>query len=166
MQAFQTHSINVNTTSIKFVHPENTNLRASITVWLTFCLFCLDSAAMLCLCKFSISFTCLFESKQVKQEVSRTVILPPMESILCSLATLVSLLYSFAQIGWNKSIKISLTAPSKGALDHLPTVWFTLHCRSAATCNRQLFFCSREMGNFLSLQLLQSTETVAATCDK
>ena len=29
--------------------PENTNLRGSITVWLTSCLFCLDSAALLML---------------------------------------------------------------------------------------------------------------------
>ena len=43
-------------------------------------LFCFDSAALLML--LITSFICLVESKPVKQEVSHTVILPPMVSVL------------------------------------------------------------------------------------
>ena len=38
---------------------------------------------LLCLCCINSSFTCLDKSKPVKQEVSCTVILPPMVSVLC-----------------------------------------------------------------------------------
>ena len=54
--------------------------RGSITVLLTSCLFCLGS--LLCLCWISITFTCLVQSTPVKQEVNRTVILPPIVSVL------------------------------------------------------------------------------------
>ena len=58
------------------VYPENTNLRVSMTVQMTSCLFYVDSAVLLMLNEH------LVKSKLVKQEVSHTVILPP---IVCSL---------------------------------------------------------------------------------
>ena len=64
------------------LYPESTNLRVSITVWLTSCLFCFDSA--LCSCWMKKQFTCLVKSKPVKQDFVHTVILPPMVSVLCS----------------------------------------------------------------------------------
>ena len=54
--------------------PENIKLRGSFTVRLTSCLFCL--VRLLCLYWINNSFTCLLKSKPVKQEVSRSVILP------------------------------------------------------------------------------------------
>ena len=61
--------------------PDNTYHRGgSISVQLTSCLFCLDSAALLMLNR--KSFTCSVLSKPVKQEVSRTQILPPMVRVL------------------------------------------------------------------------------------
>ena len=62
------------------VQAENTNLSESIIVQLTSCLFCMDSAALL---MFSQQQLYLFvESKPVKQDVSHTVILPPVVSVL------------------------------------------------------------------------------------
>ena len=53
------------------------------TVQLTSSLFCLDSAALLMLNeRMNDSFTCLVESKLVKQEVSYTATLIPMVSVL------------------------------------------------------------------------------------
>ena len=60
--------------------PENTNLRGRITVQLTSCLFCFDSAALFSL--ISKKFTCLVKSKPVKQKVSCTVIRPPIVTFL------------------------------------------------------------------------------------
>ena len=58
---------------------ENTNFRGSITLQLTSCLLCLDSAALLMLNDLQFYFF-----KPVKQEVSCTIILPPpMLSVLC-----------------------------------------------------------------------------------
>ena len=59
--------------------PENINLRGSITVPLTSCLFCWIQ--LLCLCWISNSFICLVKSKAVKQEISCTVILPVKVSV-------------------------------------------------------------------------------------
>ena len=67
---------------ITFITAENTKLRASITVQMTYCLFCLDSAVLL-IYWISNIFPCLVKSKPVKQEVSCTFILPPMASIFC-----------------------------------------------------------------------------------
>ena len=67
---------------IEMIRPENYNLRASVTVWLT-CLFRFDLAALF-LRWISIGFTCLVEFKPVKQEVCHTMILPPMVSVLWS----------------------------------------------------------------------------------
>ena len=52
------------------------------------------------------------------------------------------------QLGWlwgnlNELLKQHQCSQTKG--------WFTLHCKSAATCDKQLHFW-REIGNFLSLQ--------------
>ena len=59
---------------------EKTNLRGNITVWLTSCLFCLDSVALLILNEHQLY---LMKYEPVKQEVRRTLILPPMVNVLC-----------------------------------------------------------------------------------
>ena len=61
-------------------YSENTNLRESLTVQLSSCLFCLDLAALneqqrRVWQKFYL-ISCLVKYKPVKQEVSGTVILP------------------------------------------------------------------------------------------
>ena len=65
------------------LYAENTHKVGSITVRLTSCLFVW--IPLLWLCCISISFICLVESKPVKQDVSLTVILPTMVSVLCSM---------------------------------------------------------------------------------
>ena len=55
---------------------DNTNLRGRITVRIT--PFYVVWIQLLCLCRLNSSFTCLVKFKPVKQEVSCTVILPPM----------------------------------------------------------------------------------------
>ena len=95
---------------LQILEPENTHfVRESITVQLTSSFICLDSAALLmlneqhiylfgwiqtsqtwyqllCLCWMNNIFTCLVESKPVKQEFNYAVILPPFKlvSMLCS----------------------------------------------------------------------------------
>ena len=68
--------------------PENTNLRGSITVPLTSCLFCLDSTALLMFSQQHLYF--FVKSKPVKQ-VSRTGILPSMVSVVLELPMSISL---------------------------------------------------------------------------
>ena len=58
------------------MQPENTNLRGRINVRET------DLFQLLCLCWMINSFSCLVKSKPVKQEVSHSVIHPPMVSVL------------------------------------------------------------------------------------
>ena len=60
---------------------DNTNLRGRITEWLTSCLFCLNEAALFMLNE--QHFYLFGQILTIKLEVSCTVMLRAMESVLC-----------------------------------------------------------------------------------
>ena len=64
------------------LYSDNTHHRWEVSLygWPPVYFVCIQ---LLCSCCINNSFTCLSKSKPVKQEVSGTVIIPPMVSVLC-----------------------------------------------------------------------------------